>query len=41
MQGIAQQAAAAQAPEAMDKMAGAAQKLGPAGQRKMLDAIPV
>lgn len=41
MQGIAQQAAAAQAPEAMDKMAGAAQKLGPAGQRKMLEAIPV
>jgi hypothetical protein len=41
MQGIAQQAAAAQAPDAMDKMAGAAQKLGPAGQRKMLDAIPV
>lgn len=41
MAGIAQQAAAAQAPEAMEKMAGAAQKLGPGGQQRMLEAIPV
>jgi len=41
MQGIAQQAQAAQAPEMLEKVAGAAQKLGPGAQRKMVEAIPV
>jgi hypothetical protein len=38
---IAQQAAAQQAPEMLDKAASAAQKLGPAAQRKMTEAIEV
>lgn len=39
--GIAQQAQAAQAPQMVEQLAGAAQKLGPGAQRKLTEAIPV